>query len=287
LRDAPVGCKIAAMQKCAAFACAAALAACLALPANLRAQCAGAPQGEIRANPNRPTVADPAEISEYGVLEVEYGWNHSWLGEPTRENDFGALLKFPVLCNLEIRWSPDTLISQGGERGFGDNWIGAQYRFHRQTHRLPELAVSYALKIPSAPPGLGTGRVDHQIKLLASKDLGATHFDFNASALVIGRPAGGGHDTAAEIDLAFSHPLWRKLAVTGEIYGDTRLNDSVHGFTSTLWALTYALTPRLVVDAGMDTALTPHAPFRKRFVAGLVYSLAELYPRLRRPLRVH
>jgi hypothetical protein len=263
------------------------LLAWLATPVNLAAQCSSAPQGEIRANPNRPTVADPADITEYGVLEVEDGWNHEWLGGATRENDFGALVKFAVLCNLEIRWSPDTLISQNGQTGFGDNWVGAQYRFYHQTRWVPSLAVSDMVKIPSASAtrGLGSGRVDQQIKFLASKDLGSTHFDFNASAFLIGRPSGGGDDTASEIDLSFWHPLWRKLALTGEIYGDTRLNDSVPGFASALWALTYTITPRLVVDSGMDTALTPNAPFRKRFVMGFVYSFGELYPSLRRSLR--
>ncbi len=257
---------------------------CLTAPASLAAQCTSAPQVKIRANPDRPTVADPADITEFGVLEIEYGWNHSWLGQQTAENDFGALLKFSALCDLEIRWNPDTLVSQGGQRDFGDNWIGAQYRFQHQSHRAPSMAASYMVKIPSASAarGLGTGRMDHQIKLLASKDLGSTHFDFNASALIIGRPASRGRDTAAEIDLSFSHPLWKQLALTGEIYGDTRLNDSVPGYTSTLWALTYALTPRLVVDAGMDAAVTPNAPFRKRFFMGFVYSLGELYPSLRR-----
>lgn len=256
----------------------------LAVPAPLAAQCPSTPQREIRANPNRPTVADPADITEYGVLEVEYGWNHSWLGQATHENDFGALLKFSTLCNLEIRWSPDTVVSQGGQRGFGDNWIGAQYRFYHQSHSMPTMAASYMVKIPSASSnrGLGTGRVDQQIKFLASKDVGATHFDFNASALVIGRSAGRGHDTAAEIDLSFSHLLWKPLALTGEVYGDTRLNGSVPGYSSTLWALTYTLTPRLVIDAGMDIAVTPSAPFRKRFVMGFVYSIGELYPGLRR-----
>lgn len=260
---------------------------CLAAPASLAAQCASAPQLEIRANPDRPTVADPADITEYGVLEVEYGWNHSWLGQQTHENDFGALLKFSALCDLEIRWSPDTWVSQGGHNGFGDNWVGAQYRFQRQMHRVPAMAASYMVKIPSASAarGLGTGRVDQQIKFLASKDVGTTHLDFNASALVLGRPASVGRDTAVEIDLSFSHPLWKQLALTGEIYGDTRLNDSVPGYTSTLWALTYALTPRFVVDAGLDTAVTPNAPFRKRFFMGFVYSIGELYPALRRNLR--
>jgi Putative MetA-pathway of phenol degradation len=260
------------------------LAACLCSPLGLRAQCASAPHAGIRANPNRPTVADPADMSEFGVLEVEYGWSHNWQGAGMRGNDFGALVKFAVLCNLEIRWSPDTLISQDGARGLGDNWIGAQYRFFHQTRRMPSLAFSYSLKIPSAAAanGLGSGRVDHQFVFLASNDLGKTHFDFNASGFIVGRPSGSGHDSNAEINLAFSHPLRGNLATTGEIYGDTRLNSSIPGFSSTLWALTYNLTPRLVVDAGMDTALTPDAPFRKRFVMGFVYSLGELYPRVRR-----
>jgi hypothetical protein len=119
---------------------------------------------------------------------------------------------------------------------------------------------------------------------LASKDVGGTHFDFNASAFVAGRPSGNGQDSNAEFNLAFSHALRGKLAITGEIYGDTRLNNSVPGFASTLWAMTYNLTPRLVVDAGMDTALTSNAPFHKRFVMGFVYSIGELYPRIRRQI---
>jgi hypothetical protein len=122
----------------------------LLLPINLAVQCPSAPQGEIVANANRSTVADPAEISELGVVELEYGWEHGWLPGAVRGNIFGALVKFSVACNLEIRWSPDTFITQGRQRGIGDNWIGAQYRFRRQTARVPTLAASYALKIPSA-----------------------------------------------------------------------------------------------------------------------------------------
>lgn len=29
----------------------------------------------IAANPNRPTVANPADITQYGVVELEYGWD--------------------------------------------------------------------------------------------------------------------------------------------------------------------------------------------------------------------
>ncbi len=253
----------------------------------LGAECPTAPHDHIIANPSRPTVADPADITELGVLELEYGWERDWFPGGVRGDNFGALLKFAVACNLEIRWFFNPLIGLGGQRGFGDNWVGMQYRFRRQTSRVPTLAASYMVKIPSANAGkgLGSGRVDHQFKFLASKDVRGLHFDFNASALLIGRPDARGYDHNSEINLAFARALRGKLAVTGEVYGDTRLNRLFPAFASTLVALTYTITPRLVVDAGIDVAVTRDAPFHKRFVAGFVYSLAELYPQIRRQLK--
>ena len=32
----------------------------------------------IAANPNRPTVSNPAHVTQYGVLELEYGWDRFW-----------------------------------------------------------------------------------------------------------------------------------------------------------------------------------------------------------------
>jgi hypothetical protein len=32
----------------------------------------------IAANPNRPTVTNPAHVTQYGVLELEYGWDRFW-----------------------------------------------------------------------------------------------------------------------------------------------------------------------------------------------------------------
>jgi len=93
------------------------LAVYLFLPTDLGAQCPSAPQGRIVANPNRPMVADPADITELGVLELEYGWERDWFPGAVRGGSFGALVKFAATCNLEIRWSPDTLVTQGGLRG--------------------------------------------------------------------------------------------------------------------------------------------------------------------------
>ncbi len=261
---------------------------------DLRAQLGGPERGcyarSIKANPNRPTVANPAEITQFGVLEIEYGWDRTWPGGGAHQTDFGALLKFAVLCDVELRWTSQQFVaatdSQGTSQGFGDNWVGMQFRFYHQTARAPTMAVGYAMKIPSASAqkGLGSGRVDHQVTFLASKDIRGVHLDYNTSYFWIGREGVPGVDRNVQLNLAFSHPLYRSLGLTGELYGDTRLNPATPGFASTLWALTYTLTPRLVLDGGIDVGLTSGAP-RKRVFAGVTYSIANVYTAIKRRAR--
>jgi hypothetical protein len=235
----------------------------------------------ISANPNRPTVADPADITQYGVLELEYGFDRFWPGDDVRQTDLAGLLKFGLLCDVELRWNMTSMLWQtdanGTRRTFGDNWLGPQIRFYRQTKSVPSMAFGYAVKIPSASTeaGLGSGVVDHQFTFLASKDIRQVHFDFNASEFLIGRTTSG-FDRFEEINLAFSRVIHGRLQFTGEFYGNTRLNRVTPGFASTLWALTYAVTPRLVVDGGFEVGITDGGPHRHAFV-GATYAIGNLY----------
>src|SRR5881396_2090207 len=132
----------------------------------------GCRQDEIVANPNRPTVADPADITQFGVLELEYGWDRTKLDSSAVQSDLAGLMKFGLLCDVEIRWNTASVLWQtagSGKRvGTGDNWLGPQYRFYKQTAHVPSLAVSYQVKVPSASAdrGLGSGRVDHAFTFL-------------------------------------------------------------------------------------------------------------------------
>ena len=139
------------------------------------------------------------------MLELEFGYEHDWLAGAVRGNGLGGLLKFPATCNLELRWSPNTFVSQDNQRGVGDNWIGAQYRFRRQTAHVPTFSCGYALKIPSASAlrAWAPGAYDQQFKVLISKDLLGTHFDVNGSALLIGRPLARGYDHSGSSPLRF------------------------------------------------------------------------------------
>ena len=254
----------------------------------LSAQCPGKPKDGIVANPNRPTVADPADITQYGVLEVEYGYNHVMGLQRERDNNLVGLFKFAATCNFEIRWDTNTLMRQSlsgaTQTGFGDNALGFQYRFARQKRHVPAMAIGYSLTFPSASvsKGLGTGKYDHQIRLYVSKDIQGVHFDFNTAYFFLGRPSSGGTDQNDEMNLAFSHPIYKKLQFTGEFYGDTYFNNGTTASANGLWALTYAVTPRLVIDAGIDHALTSSALFRRNYFVGVTYSIADIYKALGR-----
>jgi len=98
---------------------------------------------------------------------------------------------------------------------------------------------------------------------------------------LIGRPNTSGFDKNQQLNLAFSHVIRGRLQFTGEFYGDTRLNQTTPGFASSLWALTYTVVPRLVIDSGFEAGLTSGGPHRHAFV-GATYSIANLYPGWRR-----
>jgi hypothetical protein len=241
----------------------------------------------IAANPNRPTVSNPAHVTQYGVLELEYGWDRLWPEEGIHQTSIGGLLKFGMLCDIELRWSTTSFLSQTDARDtyrtFGDNWLGTEVRVHRQTRRLPTMAFSYAFKIPTASKedGLGTGRVDHSFTLGASENIAHFNFDFNLTQFLNGRPAPFGFDENQLMALAFSHAIHGSLQFAGEFYGETRLNQTTPGFASSLWALTYTVGPGLVIDGGFEAGLTAGGPHRHAFV-GITYSIANLYPGWRR-----
>ena len=240
----------------------------------------------IAANPNRPTVSNPAHVTQFGVLELEYGLDRTWPEEGVRQTSANGLLKFGLLCDVELRWNTTSFLSQTDATGthstLGDNWFGTQLRFHRQTTWLPTMAFSYSFKIPSASTenGLGTGRVDHSFTFGASETVAHFTFDFNFTQFLIAQPS----DTFAQnqqIALAFSHIIYKGLQCAGEFYGQTQLNNTTPGFASSLWALTYTVSPRFVVDGGFEAGLTSGGPHRHAF-GGITYSIANLYPGWRR-----
>src|SRR5256885_16081817 len=86
----------------------------------------------ITQNKRGPMGPVAADIAQVGGVETEFGWSRSWQPQGGRETNLGNLLKYSVLCDLEIRWNSTIVTSQSilhnSQYGTGDNLIGAQWR---------------------------------------------------------------------------------------------------------------------------------------------------------------
>lgn len=260
--------------------------AALTMPAKSQAQCKDSdfPEpGKLTAVPTRPTESFPADPIQAGVLQYESGWTHSWNSGASSQTALPSMIRFGAWCNLELRWSANTFLSNSDPSatasGFGDNFLAGQYRFVRESTHVPSMALSYTVKLPTADSavGLGSGKTDHMISLLVSKTIRGFSLSANACYFSIGQPQGG-NDAKGEWTLVVSHSLKGKLGAEAEVYHDSRLNSANVSFTNSTWALTYNLSPRVVIDSGAYVGLTsgPGAPGRSVFV-GLTYAVGSLY----------
>src|SRR5947208_9332832 len=71
----------------------------------------------IAVNPNRPTVSNPAHVTQFGVVELEYGLDRAWPEEGFRQTSGNGLLKFGLLCDVELRWNTTSFLSQTDPTG--------------------------------------------------------------------------------------------------------------------------------------------------------------------------
>jgi hypothetical protein len=175
-----------------------------------------------------------------------------------------------------MRWGWTSHISQSGGsssslEGIGDQWLSARYRFVEQGRVGPAMAFLYGAKIPTANPakGFGTGYVDHQLIFVASRDVGHTHFDFNAVGTITGGAAG--HDGAAQFGVALTRPVTPKLSLILESYGGPQPG-TPDRFGAVFVGATYALRPSLVIDCAYTRTYTAGVP-RAQVLVGITRAL--------------
>jgi hypothetical protein len=228
---------------------------------------------QITAVPNRPTFSTTAESVQRGVLEVEYGTELA-----DGHQNINGLIKFGLFKNLELRFANNPFERDAGTAGVGDSGAGFKYRLISQAGRLPTFSILYTATIPTStgPPGIGA--MGHSVDLLASKDFGKHHLDFNEGLHLLGRRSQTGYDRSYFTALDYSHPLPGKWSWAIEIAGFSRANPALAATMTLLLTAGYNVSSRLVLDVGEYTALYGQLP-RETFFAGVTYSIADLYRR--------
>jgi len=228
---------------------------------------------QITAVPNRPTFATTAEAVQRGVLEIEYGFE----GGDAHQN-INGLVKFGLFRNLELRFANNPFQRDDAVAGTGDSGAGFKWRIHPQRGLVPTISALYTATIPTASHALGARASGHSMQLLLSKDFGKHHFDFNEGLQLVGRPQpqARGYDRNYFTALSWSHPLRGNWNVSAELAGFSRTNAATPATMTILFAPTYNVSSRLVLDAGGYLAAYGNLP-RMTFFCGVTYSIADLY----------
>lgn len=228
-------------------------------------------------DPGRPTFSNSAATSRCRGLELDYGWTRQRLADGSTFDTLSTSLRTGLTARLDLQWSFDgygTTLA-GGRRihGVGDNSLATRYRFVEQSRALPALALRYSVKFPSAPGELGgSGQVDHQVALLASRDVRRVHLDANLVETFVGGPSEFGRSTVGS--LAASGAVTRRLGWIVESYGGSLPGSN--RFASQYVGASYLVSPYFVMDVGGDFGLTARTP--RRLLVGFSYAIVRRRP---------
>ncbi len=244
------------------------------LPLSQRQQTQEEDEEEIK--PSRPGIANPAEIPERGVLQLEFGYDSNFRARDVRaQQSLPVTLRYSAAKRLLLQLDFDAVNSVTDEptrvraTGFGDTRVGFQIVALEEGAGRPALAFAYYAKLPTADEaeGLGTGRFDHKLVGLLSKKFGETDVDFNAAYLLVGREDAPGWEHGGQGAVSVSRDFKSHFGFEAELSGQSHDDVQPRGLFA-LGALRYTSGPRLAFDAGARFGINPEAP-RVGFFAGM------------------
>ena len=236
---------------------------------------ASAAPDDAVANPARPTVSTPATLTPVGYFQFETGILAAWNspGVSSQQN-LNEVIKLSVSRWIELLVAAEpyahSRANDGPTNGSGDVDLGIQGIVHHGEGANPTIAMSYFGRVYSGDaPDLDIGSFRNSAILLVSADVKGFHYDTNYlfNEVVDGavRRAQFGQT------LSVSHPLYKKLGISGEIWHFTQpfLRSNAVG---NLWALNYNVRKNLVLDGGFNRGLTSTSTRWEAF-AGFTYLL--------------
>ncbi len=248
--------------------------AALCLATSLAAAAQQPPDDPV-ANPGRPTVSTPATLTPVGYLQFETGFlNASHSPEFSSQSSLNEVMKFSLTRRLELLASAGPFAHSNAvgqsANGAGGVSLGAQVVLFPGEGARPTIAMSYFRQVYGGDvPDLDLGSARNSAQLLFSADVKGFHYDTNyLFNEVINVPI---HRAQFGQTLSVSHPLWKKLGLSGEIWHFTQPFLRGHA-VGNLWALNYNLRRNLVLDAGFNRGFTSTSTRWEVFV-GFTYLL--------------
>lgn len=217
--------------------------------------------------PTRPGVSESAQVQKKGVLQIEYGGDFDFNSPDFRNSQTAPLgIYFAATKRLRLDFEIETFTSQkslinGRETGVGDVNLGFKTIARDKPKERLAIAFSYAVKLPVASDkkGLGTGKVDHNLRAILNRTYGKNDFIVNFSYLNVGREMSNKRDSGAQVIFAYQRELTKKIGLITEYFGNTVDEEQPRGLY-VLGALTYKVNKRLIFDVGACPGFGGAAP---------------------------
>ena len=228
-----------------------------------------------RANPGRPTVSTPATLTPVGYLQFENGGLYA-AGTPglAAQTSLNQVTKLAVAPRLQLLSSWEPWARSSFSNGLAPNQpggisVGAQAVAFAGSGKKPTVSASYFHSIyDGKTPSLDVGSPFQTGILLFSFDFGAIHVDTNG---LVSELTGNGIRRAQFGQTLSVSRGFGKYTVSGELWHFSQPFQNGH-CAGNLWALSYALKPNLVLDAGFSRGLTSTSTSWETFV-GFTYLL--------------
>jgi hypothetical protein len=224
---------------------------------------AQAEQEQPGATPFRPTVTSGANISMPGWLELEFGGQRLGGNGADQRNSWPYLLKYSVNERFALLIGGDAYVSVAPAQsvafnGQGDTTLTLKYR----APEAPEgssFGIEATVKLPTAMDGIGSGERDYSLKAIYGVDLpNELHLDTNLMTTRLGAVATNQGRYQWAWAAAVSRQFGDKWTLAGDLSGTGQAGSpSTAQFLS---ALSYALTRRVVLDAGFAAGLNSSTP---------------------------
>ncbi len=221
---------------------------------------------EPTATPYRPTVSNPAALSEPGWFEFEIGVDRTRGGDDRHVDSLPYLLKYAFTPDWGILLGGDLYIRRvdqdgAASSGYGDTSVVLKY--HCALSETSAVGVEAGFTSPTAKSGLGNGKTAYLLNGIVSMESDVAQFDINLGVTRLGEVAdnAGRHEISWAVGA--SRPLADQWNLALELSGTGR-----HATKNTqqfLAAFSYEWSKRTVLDIGATTGLNPATPERNLF----------------------
>jgi hypothetical protein len=237
-----------------------------------------ADESDPTATPYRPTVSNPADLSEPGWLEVELGWQRIDGGSDKRRDSWPALAKLAFSENWGIllggelnvqRTDMDGTLYKGG----GDTTVLVKHRIPTSTEGTA-WGIEAGYKFPTAKDSIGTGEGDYILNGIYSTDFSGNHLDLNLGPTRAGAIAPGEGRFQYNWASALSRNLNEQWGVFGELSGSYQADTPA--LSQFMTGVSYNFSKRIVFDAGATSGLAAASQDWSAF-AGVTVLLQKLW----------